>query len=166
MTSGNLHEKLIDDSGRPTRKNNHLRPLGIIFYSSSSIELLVVHVRTFKKLFEKPKDTTYDAAEEVNIMEVEDRYVSTNLEVEPIYVRSMNLTGAIGLREIDEELKKGNILVIDISGLMTQDPTEVKQTVDQVKIIAQKIGGEIGKVSDTKIIATPKFIKIQFKKSD
>jgi SepF-like predicted cell division protein (DUF552 family) len=41
----------------------------------------------------------------------------------------------------------------------------VRQTVEQLKVISKKVGGDIGKLSDSKIIATPKFVKIQFRKA-
>lgn len=121
-------------------------------------------MRALKKLFEKPKEVTSEVAREVHVLEVEEQPAPPVLEAEPIYIKSMDLKDSGGLQDARDELQRGNILVIDISSLLGQDPMEVKQTVEQLKLISQKVGGDIGKLTDSKIIATPRFVKIHFKK--
>jgi SepF-like predicted cell division protein (DUF552 family) len=48
---------------------------------------------------------------------------------------------------------------------MNQDPDDLKRTIDQLKGICSGLGGDIGRLTETKVIATPKFVNIQFKKA-
>jgi len=40
----------------------------------------------------------------------------------------------------------------------------LKRVIDQLKGVTQGVGGDIGRLTESKVIATPKFVKIQFKK--
>jgi SepF-like predicted cell division protein (DUF552 family) len=123
------------------------------------------NLRAFKKLFEKPKEVPSEVAQEIQVLEVEERRMPEAIEVEPIYIKSFELKDSAALQDARDELQRGNILIIDMSALLSQDPMEVRQTVEQLKVISKKVGGDIGKLSDSKIIATPKFVKIQFRKA-
>lgn len=111
----------------------------------------------------KPK---IEPSAEVPVLEVEDVVRPKKLgEIEPIYVKSMELHSLVDVQEAADELRTGNIVVLDISTLMNQDPAELKRAIDQLKGICQAIGGDIGRLTESKVIATPKFVNIQFKKA-
>jgi len=125
-------------------------------------------VETIKKLLTKKapaKERPVEISEEVPIMEVSETPSERGLgEIEPIYVKSMNLQGAGDVQEIANELQKGNIVIVDITPMMDEDPAELKRAIDQLKGITQGAGGDVGRLSESKIIATPKFVRIQFKR--
>jgi SepF-like predicted cell division protein (DUF552 family) len=123
------------------------------------------NLRAFKKLFEKPKEVPSEVTEEVQVLEVEERRMPEAIEIEPIYIKSFELKDSATLQDVRDELQRGNILIIDVSTLFSQEPMEVRQTVEQLKAISKKVGGDIGKLSESKIIATPKFVRIQFRKA-
>ncbi len=119
---------------------------------------------SFKKLFGK-QDSGPTTIEEVSYTEVEQAPKQSKLgEIEPIYVKSMELNSLTDVQEAADELRAGNIVILDISSLMNQDPNELKRAVDQLKGICQGLGGDMGRLTDTKVIATPKFVNLQFKK--
>lgn len=122
-------------------------------------------MRSIKKLFEKPREIPSGISEEIHVLEVEEQAIPKVLETEPIYIKSLEIKDPVDIRDAGEELQRGNVVIIDMGSLLGQDPLEVKQSIDRLKEISKKIGGDIGKISDTKIIATPKFIRIQFKKA-
>jgi SepF-like predicted cell division protein (DUF552 family) len=122
-------------------------------------------VRAFKRLFEKPKETPDEVTQEVPVLEVEDRPVGPDIETEPIYVKSMELKDTVEVNEIAEEVRRGNIVIADIQEFLRRDPAELRGMVEQLKEVCKRYGGDIGKLTDTKIIMTPKFIRIQFRRS-
>ena len=125
----------------------------------------MVNLRAIKKIFEKPKDVSPEIAKEVPVLEVEDSTVAPDLEVEPIFVKSVELKDPVEVQEVSEEVRRGNIVVVDIEEILRQDPGELRRAVEQLKEIARKLGGDIGKLTDSKVIITPKFIKIQFRRA-
>lgn len=99
-------------------------------------------------------------------MEVEDISKAKGAaELEPIYIRSMELRSLADVQEVADELRAGNIMVLEISNLMNQDPEELKRAIDQIKGICQAIGGDVGRLTESKVIATPRFVRIQFRKA-
>ncbi len=122
-------------------------------------------MKSLKKLFGQPSSGP-TTIEEVPFTEVEDIKRSGKLgDIEPIYVKSMELNSLTDVQEAADELRAGNIMILDISSLMNHDPNELKRAIDQLKGICQGIGGDMGRLTDTKVIATPKFVNLQFKKS-
>ncbi|MEW6592202.1 MAG: cell division protein SepF [Candidatus Hadarchaeota archaeon] len=120
-------------------------------------------MRTIKKLFTKPGQSP-EIAEEVPIMEVEPSGASFCRDIEPVYVKSIELQGPTSIQDATEELQHGNIVIIDLGLLLNQNPADAKHAVDQLKAFSLKIGGDVGRLTDSKIIATPKLVKLQFKK--
>ena len=113
----------------------------------------------------KAKPETVD---EIPIMEIEEKAVSSPRgisELEPIYVKSMELHSLVDVQEVADEIRAGNIMILDITTLMNQDPVELKRAIDQLKGICQAIGGDVGRLTESKVLATPRFINIQFKRS-
>ncbi|MDH5442860.1 MAG: cell division protein SepF [Candidatus Hadarchaeaceae archaeon] len=121
-----------------------------------------------KRLFGGKSKVRPETVEEVPIMEIEEKAVSSPRgvsELEPIYVKSMELRSLVDVQEVADELRTGNIMVLDISMLMNQDPAELKRAIDQLKGICQAIGGDVGRLTESKVLATPKFVNIQFKRA-
>jgi len=106
-----------------------------------------------------------EIAQEVPVVEVEEAVVAKRVsEIEPIFVKSMNMQSLADVQGVANELRVGNIVVIDITPLMEQDPADLKRAIDQLKGICQGIGGEVGRLTETKVLATPRFVRLQFKK--
>ena len=121
-----------------------------------------------KRLFGGKSKVRPETVEEIPIMEIEEKAVSSPKgvsELEPIYVKSMELRSLVDVQEVADELRTGNIMVLDISMLMNQDPAELKRAIDQLKGICQAIGGDVGRLTESKVLATPRFVNIQFKRA-
>ena len=122
-----------------------------------------------KKIFTKKAPAKAKAAEaraEIPVMEISETAPSKGFgEIEPIYIKSADLQSLIDVQDIANELQDGNIVIVDITPMLDEDPSELKRAVDQLKGICQGMGGDVGRLSETKVIATPKFVRIQFKKS-
>lgn len=124
-------------------------------------------MKSLKRLLGGRPEVRPETVEEVPIVEIEEKAAGRPRgvsELEPIYVKSMDLHSLVDVQEVADELRAGNIMVLDITTLMNQDPVELKRAIDQLKGICQAIGGDVGRLTESKVIATPKFINIQFKK--
>ncbi len=126
---------------------------------------------TLKNIFTKEKKKKKSSAgekteitDEVPVMEVSETKETKRVgEIEPILVKSVDLTSPVDIQEVASELRDGNITILNISPLMDEDPAELKRSVDQLKGLADDIGGDVGRLSESRIIATPKLVRIQFK---
>ena len=98
------------------------------------------------------------------VLEVEPGTEARKISEVELVVKSMNIQSLADIQSVAGELQAGNILVLDISSLMDQDPAELRRAIDQLKGISQGIGGDVGRLSETKVLVTPKFVRIQFKK--
>ncbi len=112
----------------------------------------------------QPTAQQQEIAKEVPVLEVEPGAETRKLSEAEILVKSMNIQSLADVPNVANELQAGNILVLDISALMEQDPADLKRAIDQLKGISQGIGGDVGRLSETKVLVTPRFVRIQFKK--
>lgn len=85
------------------------------------------------------------------------------LAVEPILIKSRDLTGLSQVGGILDELEDGNIIVADITPLMDRDPGELKQAIDHLKKSVRDLGGQVARISDSRIIATPTLVKLEMR---
>lgn len=125
-------------------------------------------MRSIKKLFRGKSGVRHNSVEEIPTIELEEEAIGRPRGIhalEPIYVKSMDLHSLVDVQEIADELRAGNIMILDISTLMNQDPAELKRAIDQLKGICQVIGGDVGRLTESKVIATPRLINIQFKRT-
>lgn len=122
-------------------------------------------MESLKKFFKGGPKRPAKIGEEIPLLEIEEAGKARGLsEIEPIYVKSMDMQSLVDVQDAADELRAGNIVILDITPLMNQDPAELKRAIDQLKGIAQGVGGDIGRLTESKVIATPKFVRIQFKK--
>lgn len=112
----------------------------------------------------QPTAQQQEIAKEVPVLEVEPGAEVRKLSEAEILVKSMTIQSLADVPNVANELQAGNILVLDISALMEQDPADLKRAIDQLKGISQGIGGDVGRLSETKVLVTPRFVRIQFKK--
>ena len=128
---------------------------------------------SIKNIFTKKKksnssksseNTESESSGEIPIIEVaETRETQRVGEIEPIIIKSVDLTSVVDIQEVSGELRNGNIIILNISPLMDDDPAELKRAVDQLKDVAADIGGDVGRLSESRIIATPDLVQIQFR---
>jgi SepF-like predicted cell division protein (DUF552 family) len=126
-------------------------------------------VKSLKRLFvkEEPRVRPPKVEEEIPIVEIEGPPKGRRIgELEPIVVKSMELQSLVDVQAVADELRIGNIVILDITPLMNQDPVELKRAIDQLKGICQGIGGDVGRLTESRVIATPRFVSIQFRRAE
>lgn len=114
-------------------------------------------MRALRRIFQKPSGEV----EGVQLVETE---VKEKMQgIEPIYIKSMNLESSDDLKKVGEELRSGNIVILNITSFMSKDVEGLKQAIAQLKGMCYAIGGDIGRLGDSWIVATPRYVTIQFR---
>lgn len=120
---------------------------------------------TLKKIFKKKKSPTGESPEaenEVPVLEVSETFrKKMKREIEPIHVKSIKLTGSERVERILDEIQDGNIVISNMTPLMEEGPEELKEALNHLKESAEEMGGQVAKLSDSRIIAAPELVKIQ-----
>lgn len=125
---------------------------------------------TLKNIFSGKKkksknESSESAGLDIPVIEVSETKETKRVgEIEPIIVKSLDLTSVVDVQEVANELQNGNIVILNISPLMDEDPAELKRAVDQLRGVANEMGGDVGRLSESRIIATPELVRIQFRK--
>lgn len=85
-----------------------------------------------------------------------------------MFIIYKKLSSLADVTPISEEIKRGNVVILDIepltkgaSDLMTQ----LKRAVDQLRAVCYSVGGDIGQLGKQYIILTPTAVRIQRTKS-
>jgi SepF-like predicted cell division protein (DUF552 family) len=77
-----------------------------------------------------------------------------------IYVKSIHPTCLEDISRIENELKRGHILIVHLTGLYER-PRECMRAIEQIRGILNFVGGDIGHiVGGETLIVTPSFIRI------
>ncbi|MCK4327233.1 MAG: cell division protein SepF [Candidatus Diapherotrites archaeon] len=64
---------------------------------------------------------------------------------------------------VQDELSNGNIVLLNIEPLMKRNAIKLKQTVNKIKNAAKSLDGDIARLSEYKLLVTPKGIKVSRK---
>lgn len=100
---------------------------------------------------------------DINVQEYLDGEDLENLGVEnevPLaYVKPVALESAAIIPEIKEELKHGNLILLNISPMLKKEKA-LQDVISNLKVYANSIRGDIARIDNDKILLTPNRIKI------
>jgi len=101
-------------------------------------------------------------APDTNVIEYEENYFDENkLEsFQEVYVKPMTMRGLQNIQEIVQELKHGNIVIVNIAQLINNNPAEAKRAIDQLKGTCKGLGGDLAGIGEDRLLITPSFVKI------
>jgi SepF-like predicted cell division protein (DUF552 family) len=60
-----------------------------------------------------------------------------------------------------EDLRSGNIVLLNIEPLMKRNQIKLKQAVSEIKGVVQGLNGDIARLSEYKLLVTPKGVKVK-----
>jgi SepF-like predicted cell division protein (DUF552 family) len=83
-----------------------------------------------------------------------------------IYVKPINLDAETALDDVTKELKKGNIVILEIGRAISKSSTEAYAKIRGMKKIVNTVGGEIVRVAQTKIMILPEGIEVAYSRKD
>lgn len=114
---------------------------------------------------ERSSEEESEAVSDIPVIEVDESKETRRIgQTEPIIVKSIDLNAPPDVQEVATKLREGNIVILNISHLMNEDPKGLKRAVDQLQGITSDIDGDIGRVSEPRVITNPDLVKIQFKR--
>ena len=86
-------------------------------------------------------------------------------EKQVTYIKALPLKNYEDINRIKEELKMGNVLIVKITPLAMKSIEEVKNAIDELKVYAQSINGDIARLGEERIVITLPSIKIWRRKT-
>jgi SepF-like predicted cell division protein (DUF552 family) len=79
---------------------------------------------------------------------------------EKIYLKALSLHSFEEVKNIKQEVKSGNILIIKISPLAEKGIIEVKQAVNEIRKFVEINKGDLARLGEERIVVTPSAVKI------
>lgn len=83
------------------------------------------------------------------------------------YVKAMTCDSTQVIPDVERELGKGNIVLLNVSSLMHSNRVLLKKIVDELRKIETRTYGDMARISEDKILVVPKnfrILKRSFKK--
>ncbi|MBN2517842.1 MAG: cell division protein SepF [Candidatus Altiarchaeota archaeon] len=71
------------------------------------------------------------------------------------YVKSINANSPEVISDAERELKKGNIIILDTEALAQTNRLSLKKLITDLKALENEIDGDMGRISETKILFVP-----------
>jgi len=107
------------------------------------------------KLFKKTDDV--DIEDFLNNLDVEEESVVENADA---YVKPYSLLRDNDPEIVIDELKKGNIILLNVGDLTKRNAIKLRDMVGQIKNAAHEIDGDIARISADRVLVTPARVKI------
>ncbi|MEM2963625.1 MAG: cell division protein SepF [Candidatus Anstonellales archaeon] len=100
---------------------------------------------------------------DMNIEEYMDTVEMENVDVlheaADFYVKPIALESEEDISVIQDELKKKNIILLNVTPISKQ-PNRLKRIIDELKTYITKTNGDIARIDNDKILLTPSKVKI------
>ena len=77
-----------------------------------------------------------------------------------IYFKALPIRQLLDIGAVEMELSAGNIVVAKITPLAKKSLEDTERAVDELCVFVKKIGGEIARLGDERLVLTPPSIKI------
>lgn len=71
------------------------------------------------------------------------------------YVKSLSANSPEVLGDVERELKKGNVVILDTETLSQTNRLSLKKLIGDLKTLESDIDGDMGRISETKILIVP-----------
>ena len=105
-----------------------------------------------------------ESEEEIDIDEFLDTLGVENedllVEEADMWVKPYVLEDLEDVAAIDSDLDKGNIVILNVEPLLKRNRIKLKQAISRIKEHAAEIDGDIARLSEYKLLVTPKGVKV------
>ncbi len=71
------------------------------------------------------------------------------------YVKSLSANSPEVMADIERELRKGNVIILDTETLSQTNRLALKKLVGNLKNLESELNGDMGRISETKILIVP-----------
>ena len=125
----------------------------------STILKKAIRMGMFDKLGRAVSGPTKDINIEdyMNSAEMED--VDVLHEPADMYIKPVTASSESDVDLIQDEISRGNIILLDISEL-NKRPTTRNNVISKIKTYCDKINGDIGQIDENRVLITPSKVKI------
>lgn len=103
------------------------------------------------------KSDSIDMEEFLNNLDVEDETLYENADA---YVKPISLQSDSDTAMAVDELKKGNIVLLNIADLGRRNALKLRDMVSTIRSQVESIDGDIARISADRVILTPSRVKI------
>jgi SepF-like predicted cell division protein (DUF552 family) len=76
------------------------------------------------------------------------------------YVKSLTANSPDVTADVDRELKKGNVVILDTESLAQTNRLSLKKLIGDLKNLEAEVNGDMGRISETKILIVPAGFRI------
>ncbi len=80
-----------------------------------------------------------------------------------MWVKPLTLESVGDVEDITSELRRGNIILLNISPLYKKNTVKLKQAISELKGAVLEMDGDIARITEEKVLLTPSRIKISKK---
>lgn len=81
------------------------------------------------------------------------------------YIKSFNCDSPQIIMDVERELKKNNIVILNVANLMHSNRPMLKKIVDDLRKLESKMYGDLGRISEDKLMVVPRDFRILKKRS-
>ena len=77
-----------------------------------------------------------------------------------MWVKNLVLEEVVDIEKISSELRKGNVVLVNIAPLYKKNTIKLRQAVSELKGTIGEINGDIARLSEQRLLVTPSGVKI------
>lgn len=77
-----------------------------------------------------------------------------------MWIKPFVLEDVIDVERVNDELKKGNIIILNIEPLYKKNTIKLRQAVSEIKGTVHAINGDIARLTEQRIMITPANVKV------
>jgi hypothetical protein len=115
----------------------------------------VIVLAFLDKVFKKEEE--FNIEEFLNALDVEEETMYEDVDA---FVKPMNLVNQEDVDKVIQEVKAGNIILLNIDTLSKRNALKLKEYVTKLKDVVNEIDGDIARISHDRILITPCKVKI------
>ena len=78
----------------------------------------------------------------------------------PIYLKAITIRDFSDIHTINEDIKKGMVLILRVTPLAQKDVKKLRKMVEELYVIARDSNADIARLGEERIIVTPPNVKI------
>ena len=82
------------------------------------------------------------------------------MQKQETYVKAITIRDPSDIHTINEDVKKGMILILRVTPLAQKDVEKLRKVVEELYVIARDSNADIARLGDERIIVTPQGVKI------
>ena len=103
------------------------------------------------------KESGVDIEEFLNNLDVEEEAMYEDADA---YVKPVTLARDADVELINQEVRKGNIILLNIADLAKRNSLKLRDYMNDIKSNVQQVDGDIARISTERVIITPAKVKI------